>query len=133
MLPLAMAPFLRSQSGVPDFSAARAGVEHALPAMSDKLKSESWGYVGEVTDPHEGRHVTIGALDVLKSDIDSLEAAINTPPEGFESQDDDDSGATVWHFPESKDGHELAAAAERLSDFGLLDASDLELVEYDAP
>jgi hypothetical protein len=131
MLPPIMTSFLKSMSGNPDFSRARASIEHTLPAKSDKLRSDSWGYVGEVTDPHDGRDVTIGALTVLREDVVSLEAAINTPPEGFEPQEDH-TGGTVWRFPEGGDGRRLADAAERLSDFDLLDEIDLELVGYTA-
>lgn len=123
-----MATALRSwQRSHPNFDEARARVQKALPATSDKLKSESWAYAGEVTDPHEGRHVLIAAQDVLYEDVDALEAAIDTPPTGFESQDGE-SGATIWRFPQNQEGRRLAEATERLDDFDLLSAAGLELI-----
>lgn len=123
-----MVTALRSRQRThPNFDDVRSRIETALPATSDKLKSESWAYVGEVTDPDEGRHVLITAQDILYEDVDALESAIDTPPAGFESQDGA-SGETIWNFPQNPEGRKLAESAERLDDFDLLSAAGLELI-----
>lgn len=108
-----------------NIDAARQAAEDALPARADKLQSESWAYLGDMTDPRGGA-VLITALEVLRDDIDALEAALDTPPEGFEGQDAAD-GSVTWEFSSSDEGQQLLDRAERLNDFGLLRPAGLEL------
>jgi three-Cys-motif partner protein len=77
-----------------------------------------------VTDPR-GEVVTVAALDVLRDDISALEQAIESPGDGLDDFALPDGG-TVWWFSQDANGAQLADAADRIRDFGLLARIGLE-------
>lgn len=106
-----------------DFEAARCALEDLELGRADRLGAESWGD-WEVTDPR-GEFVTIAALDVLRDDLVALEQAIDSPGDGVDDFELPDGGK-VWWFSDDDNGAQLAAAADRLGDFGLLARTGLD-------
>ena len=100
-----------------DFEAAQRALEDLDLGRADVLGAESWAE-WDVTDPR-GEFVTIAALDVLRDDLDALEQAIDSPGDGVEDYALPDGGR-VWWFGEDDNGVQLADAADRLRDYGLL-------------
>lgn len=100
-----------------NFDAARRSLEELDLGRADRLTAESWAR-WDVLDPR-GDFVTIAALEVLRTGLDALEQAIDSPGDGLDSYDLADGGM-VWWFAEDDNGAQLAAAADRLRDYGLL-------------
>jgi len=107
----------------PNWDAAHAAIEQAGLGRADRLKADTWPQ-WEVTDPR-GEWVTIEVLPILHSDVDALEEAFNTPPEGL-STISCDEGTLIHVFEEGQaDVENVIDAADRLHDFGALRAAGL--------
>ena len=110
----------------PNWTAGEAAIDAIDSAMVDRLRTPSWGDVADdiCVEAAAGRGLLLGAgaQEVLRADLEALRDALDSPPHGLLTITLDNH-ATVHYLDEQALDAELGDSVDRLSDFGILQAT----------